>query len=306
VNLACLLTALLMLQIVLPVEIRLLLFPLALLYAPVSSHFHWGQSKLPLLLLLVAMMRCLEHGWVSVSGIILAIASLTRMFPLLLAVYLLLQRKWRAIWYFGLGLLAFSLLTLILAGSAQTFHFISAVAFLNGSKWLTYTTNVSLRGFVSRLFSWSRFLKDDSLDAIRGATILAIQLGIVATTSHLTLLRSRAKDDHWRLFSLWIASSIVLSPIAWDHDMVLLLVLFYNVAGAAVKGQASRRAIYASVTSYLCADSLFILSEIGLWPSNRLLTGFVEKDFVAMALAYVSAYWFAHDTPPDEPTLTCF
>jgi hypothetical protein len=88
--------------------------------------------------------------------------------------------------------------------------------------------------------------------------------------------------------------------------MVLLLVLFYNVAGAAVKGQASRRAIYASVTSYLCADSLFILSEIGLWPSNRLLTGFVEKDFVAMALAYVSAYWFAHDTPPDEPTLTCF
>jgi hypothetical protein len=284
-----------MLQTAIPLKIRLLLFPLALLYAPVSSHFHWGQSKLPLLLLLVAMMKCLEHGWEPLCGIILAIASLTRMFPLLLAGYLLLQKKWKAIWYFGLGLFAFSLLTLILAGGAQTFHFIYAASFLNTSKWTIYSNNISLRAFIFRVFRWSPFLQRPSLDSMRRAIILVAQLGMLAITTYLTLLRSRGKDSHWRLFSLWIASSIMLSPIAWDHDMVLLLVLFYKVAGAAVQGQASRRTIYTSVTSYLCAGSLFILSETGLWPSNWPLAGFAEKDFVAMATAYVSAYWFVRD-----------
>jgi Glycosyltransferase family 87 len=291
-NFACFLTALMLLQMGLPARIQLLLFPLALLYAPLSSHFHWGQSKLPVLLLLVLVMRTLERGWERLSGVILAFAGLTRLFPLLLVAYLLLQKKWNVVLYCGVGLLVVGLLTLVLGGVSQTVHFINAAVFLSNNKWLAYTSNISLRAFVSRLFSWSS-LEKPSMDFFKSATILAAELGILTTTIRATLAATRGRDYHWRLFSLWVVTSIMLSPIAWDHYMVLLFILFFKLTLAAVEGQADRRSIYMAVGSYLCADFPLILSAAGLWPSNWLITASAENDFVALALAYISAYWLA-------------
>jgi hypothetical protein len=183
-------------------------------------------------------------------------------------------------------------LTLVLGGVSQTVHFINAAVFLSSNKWLAYTSNISLRAFVSRLFSWSS-LEKPSMDFFKSATILAAELGILATTIRATLAATRGRDDHTRLFSLWVVTSIILSPIAWDHYMVLLFILFFKLTLAAVEGQADRRSIYMAVGSYLCADFPLILSAAGLWPSNWLIMASAENAFVALALAYISAYWLA-------------
>ena len=79
---------------------------LAVMYPPIYYHFFFAQSKIPLLLVLVLMMRSMEHGWDRGAGLCLALASLLRAFPLLLIGYLAIQRRWRVlVWTFiGLGI----------------------------------------------------------------------------------------------------------------------------------------------------------------------------------------------------------
>jgi len=303
-NFVCLIAALALLQSALPLRFRLLLFPLALLYEPVSSHFHWGQANLPVLLLLAGLVRCLECRRDGLGGTLLSLATLMRMFPLILVGYLLLQKKWRAVWYFVMGVSALGILTIVLAGIAQSLHYSDGMRVVTAEKWLTYTNNISVRAFITRLLLTTDALRQSSVQALRWVIILAAQLGILAATTRLTIAAPSGKDDHSRLLSLWIATSILLSPTAWDHYMVLLFVMFYSLTGAVLKGAAMRRAIYAAFASYICSDSPFILSSIGVWPAHGWLqAAFYEKDFVAMSLAYVAAYWFAHDIPAGEPIL---
>ena len=94
------------------------------------------------------------------------------------------------------------------------------------------------------------------------------------------------EDPDYRLFSLWVATAVILLPIAWDYDLVLMLVPFSQLAIVAARHEASRRAIAMAIVSYL----LLIWWEYVALSAN-------EFGFFSMLTAYLSAYWLATDQP---------
>jgi hypothetical protein len=89
---------------------------LVALYPPVISSFHLGQHKILILLLFALMMRWMRKGNDATAGLALAVASLIRIFPLLMVGYLLIERRYRVLLFTIVGLVVGILLTMVFFG----------------------------------------------------------------------------------------------------------------------------------------------------------------------------------------------
>jgi hypothetical protein len=265
---------------------------LALLYPPVGFHFWMGQSKLPVLLLLALMTHFMERGGEAAAGLALALATLLRIFPVALLAYLILLHRRRVAAYTVAGLLMGSVFTVMFVGMANIRSFLASLSFLTGHWW---EYDIALRSFVARTI-WALYPSPAlAPKIIRYAIVGIVDLSVVTMTFRATLMFENQNDPDWRVFSLWIATSVFLLPVAWDYDLTLMLIPFVEVARAAAQGAASRRAVSMAIVSYLLM--LFWECVIGhIPPSGTLLRMTVgEGGFLSMAAAYAAAYWFAVD-----------
>lgn len=265
---------------------------LAILYPPVGWHFWMGQSKLPLLLLLAFAMRWMECGRDAEAGLALALAALLRIFPLVVIGYPVLQRRWRVAGWAITGLLVGGALTAACAGSANIRSFVSSISFLTGHWW---EHDIALRAFVARTLWAVCPAPALAPRLVRYIIVGAVDLGALAATLKATMAYGERTDPDRRVFSLWIATSVFLLPVAWDYDLVLMLIPFAQIAGAAARGVGSRRALRWAALSYL----LILLWEcvIGhVLPSGaalRLTLG--EGGTFSMCAGWLAAYWFTLD-----------
>lgn len=265
---------------------------LAMLYPPVGLHLWMGQSKLPLLLLLVLAMHWMERRREMAAGAALALAALLRVFPIALVGYLALQHRWRVAAYTIVGVLLGCALTVMFTGIADARSFVSSLSFLTGNWW---ESDIGLRSFVARTL-WALYPTPLLTAQIaRFAIVGIVDLTVVTMTVGATLVFEEKSDPGWRVFSLWVATSIFLLPVAWDYDLTLMLIPFVQLARAAARGEASRRAVLMAAGSYV----LILLWECVIGhvpPSATVLRATIgEGGFFSMLTAYVAAYWFAVD-----------
>ena len=129
--------------------------------------------------------------------------------------------------------------------------FVNGIDVLTGTRWLQHDTNIALASFVSRLY-WSRFgvAPGTGIETLRHATIAAAWLGMIGLTCLATLRNAPAEDRDSRLFALWVATAIALSPTAWIHYMVLLFIPFARIFSSASRGRRNRGAITLAAASY--------------------------------------------------------
>ena len=276
-----------------------ILVALAILYTPVGTHFESAQNKFFTLLLLVLMMRCMEDGYDGSAGLLLALAGLTRMFPFVLAGYLLIRHRWRVMLYAAAGSVMFGALTVALFGAANSFSFLHLAAATSKPTWdLDY--NASSVTLVSRIF-WHSGYSGPGFEWLR-ATAVVISVGLVlGITTLATLKQPIAQDRDWRAFSLWIITSVMLFPSAKRYYLVMLLIPFAALASAAAHGRASRRAIAMAIVSYILIRypgqqaSLF-----GLVGSHIAgVRAVVGSACFPLLAAYISIYWLVIDEPHD-------
>ena len=112
--------------------------------------------------------------------------------------------------------------------------------------------------------------------------IVLVELGLLAMS-----LRAVRSAERERGFGLWVVTAVLLSPVAWIHYMVLLLVPFSQIASVAMQGTLNPRITSVTLASYLLITFL---------PLAQLLTGSAalgECAFLSLAAVYLSAYWFA-------------
>lgn len=268
---------------------------LALWYAPVFLNFWFGQSNIVLLLMLVLMMRWMERGNVAGAGLIFALAGLARVFPLPIGAYLLLTRRWRVLAYTAIGLAIGAAATLFLVGTSHSLNFFYAVPeHFNGYAWISTPTNIAMGAFISRIVWWI-WGRGPAPGYLRDAAIICADLSVVALGARATLIRRAGDDPDRRLFSLWVVTSMMLSPTMWLHILVLLLLPFIQLVSAFSRNRASRRALDMAVVSVLLA--YVTLASYVLDPGSYpfLKTSLEECGFGALLTAYVSTYWFATD-----------
>ncbi len=266
-------------------------------YAPVFLHFMYGQSNILILLMLVLMMRWMERGNSAGAGLIFALAGLVRVFPLPIAAYLLLTRRWRVLAYTGIGLAIGAAATLFLIGTTHSLNFFRAMpGHFNGYRGIATPWNIAMEAFISRIFWWIWGPQlGPAPGYLRAAAIICADLSVLVIGARATLIRNIGDDPDWRVFSLWVVTSLMLSPTVWLLNLVLLLLPFIQLVSAFSRNRARRRALDMAVVSVLLAyvaGASYIL-DARSYP--LLKTSLEECGFGALFAAYVSTYWFATD-----------
>lgn len=291
-------------------RIKIALAALAILFYPVRIHFNWAQTQLVLLLMLVAVERLLERSRDKVAGFILALAGLIKIFPLFVCGYLIAERRWRALSFTTIGLAAGSVATIALIGVPTSITFGARLAQVFSGGWLAQHGKadsvelVSISTFVSRMVA-------AIFGANRGATfnlvrVVAIALAaaaIVAGAVRATRASIGNPSRARRSFSLWIVTMVLLSPTAWIHYLVLLIVPYAELVIVANRGEASRRAIWAGAASYgLAQISPGAFAALQALLPIAIVTPIAQAWFPCAAmLAYGSAYWLAVDSADPLP-----
>jgi glycosyl transferase family 87 len=259
---------------------------LATLDPAVAAVFWFGQSKLIALVLLVITMRLIEKQRPQLAGFTLASVAMLRGFPFVLAAYLLLQRRWRVLLAAIAGVALIGIVTIWIAGVSMCLRFVSALPTVYVDPWNSMHRDFSIYFVISRQ-TWAISRNPGpALDLLRHLLIAGVDLSVLAATCRATLVVPERQDPDSRIFALWVATAIFLLPVAWDHDLTLMLIPFAQLAVVAARGAASRRAIAMAVLSYA---SLFWWEYVA-HSANEL-------GFGAMLTAYLSAYWLAVDQP---------
>ena len=261
---------------------------IALLYAPITENFVFGQRQPLVLLLLVLVMRAMQRRQEAVAGLLLGLAIAYRAFPALIAGYFLMRREWRVLAFVGLGFVLTSALTVVGLGLGICENYPHGMFFAI-RMFSSQPANVSLNGFVTRLFAHFGW----------GASTFSsiVQLFVISMVAWATG-RNRKRENFDRAsYGLWVAAAILLSPLSWIHYMMLLLIPFVEITSAAERRLCNRREVWAMVASYLLVAMTFrIRPDLvdPVWWSNGLKY-LAEGPSVALLLGFLAAYWLATD-----------
>jgi hypothetical protein len=295
----------------LPGRTAWLLGGLILMSAPVSLNLYWGQSQLIVLALLVCAMRAMERERDGAAGLLIAIAGLLRAYPLLLVGYFVFLRKWRAFAFAMAGIGAGVFATVAALGLAETLGFVHAASWLTDNYLVNRVDNLSLGPFVSRMFwALTGTALGSSTDWIRRVAIAVADVLVFGVTIRATMADANRSDPDWRIYSLWIAASLMLTPVGWHHYLVLLAIPFVQMVVAAEQGRSSSRAIWMATVSYLLgAVSIRVFNRFLVPPPTVfqlnfpwLVRALEETSFVALLTGYIASYWFAIDRlQPEHP-----
>lgn len=226
-NLACIAGALLLIagELKWPTGLAGLLLTVAVLlpFSPLYGQVLHAQNNGVVLLLLVWFWSCLRHGKDEAAGLFLGLATALKLLPGLLLIYLLLRRRWLALAWATLAFGGMQVLAWFLFGTADFRFWLEHLA-PHTAEFRTGWLNQSLHGYWARL--WEPSVKVPGsvplLQAPWVGQILAygFSLGLVLLLVPPTL-RPTGDDD--RVVGLWVTTMLLVSPLTWDHYLLLAL-----------------------------------------------------------------------------------
>jgi hypothetical protein len=222
--------------------------------------------------------------------------------------YFLFRGKWRALKFAIGGSVAGALIPVAFFGFARCLSWVHGAAWVSNHERMIFPFVISIAPFVSRMY-WAAF-GATAPDLLRHAAIFAVDALVFGLTVRATIVGVGRRDDDFRIFSLWIVMMLMLSPIAWHHYLVLLVIPFVQITIAAVQGRGPRPALWMAVGSYLLA-CVSVPITFGLlahptafqraFPS--LCAPLLETGFFTLLMGYVASYWLAVDSLIDDTAI---
>lgn len=195
-----------------------------LLTSPTFLSVHLGQMSIVMALLLVGAYT-LRSKYVALSALLLALATMMKLYPALLWLYALLRGPRRvAYWTLAMGLLLVAIFLPFYATEHYTSFILTSV--ISGNHPYAAEFNLSIYGF------WTRLLTDTPYAIpLLNAPWLARTLSVICCTLLLVLCAILARhmdDERKRLheYCLWLCVMLLLSPINGSYNSVLLLLPF--------------------------------------------------------------------------------
>lgn len=241
-----------------------------LLFAPVINNFDLGQSKIEILCLLVLALYWIDRGCDCAAGATLALASLWRIFPILMLGYLAAGRRYRTLGWTAGWLAVGTASTIALVGWKPCVDFLIGLQSFDQQVLLENQNNLCLAAVI-----------------LRNTGSHALVIGAIVAILAATAGASFGEERHWRIFALWVVAAVLLLPLAWPYDMVLMLIPFASLAAA----PGSAGALVLLAVSYLTASMQTWLFLFGHLILGLRLTSFLYPLSVhTQWLAPVSGY----------------
>jgi hypothetical protein len=198
---------------------------------PLSDSIAYGQTDLLLLLLLAALLRLWRSGRSTAAGVLLGVAGLIKLYPLLLVLWWLRRRDWRALGGTVLGLIGGTLLALAVLGPAVHRSFVLQVLPLIGgtTNWIE---NQTVSGVVTRTAGELIKLRPFTLQPY-------VAIGLLLSAALVVLVAWRQQPQTERCtpqalleFSAWTMLFALAAPAAWLHYHTLLVLPIVALAAA--------------------------------------------------------------------------
>jgi hypothetical protein len=196
-----------------------------LLWYPVFNCLGSGQSSMIIAFCLITGWFSLRHSREYLSGLFFAIATLMKLFPGLILLYLLIMKNWRAL----IAMVSFIViglsLTVFIVGldDVRTYAIIMVARDIDDFRG--YVLNHSIGGIVSRLFGkqmgWFKPLVE--IPHISTLLIILLSIGVIVYTILKLKEMATKKELTDYGFALTLVTMLLLSPITWSHIFPVLI-----------------------------------------------------------------------------------
>jgi Glycosyltransferase family 87 len=202
---------------------------------PVYGNLYLGQLTLELVLLVTMIWALERSGRSSAAGLIVGAAAAIKLFPAYLVLLYLARRQLRPLAAAVLSFLALNLLAVFVLG-LNSYHDYITTVIPGQAKFWSCGYNLSIAGFWHKLFN--PIAETGLVDPLwlsptlaRGGTLLS---SLVLTLSVATCVyRAQTPLQHDLAFGTTVTAMILVSPVAWDFSLPLLLVPLALIAHSA-------------------------------------------------------------------------
>jgi hypothetical protein len=234
-------------------QLAFLLLPVLLASLPTMLGLQFGQFHIATLLLSVAAMICFEERRPAVGGALLAVATVSKLFPAFLLVYLLARRRWREVAWTLAGCVVFSLAGLAVLGwtpfeafltyQLPRIHTGEAFAFYE-KEALVVSRNLGIPGLVTKL----QFLGVPGMTHGLGATLGWLFTFLLFWLAWTAGRRAEGRVAEARAWLALLSLGAFRSPLAPPYVTLSILWLLTLLAGE-IRGRTS--AVVAFVVAWL-------------------------------------------------------
>lgn len=259
---------------------------LLLLWSPVKDELSVGQLMSLLLLLLTGSWLTLRRNKDVWGGVLLGIVLSIKLIGWTIVLYLLLKRRWKAVFASGLIFILANGLSGILIGFDNVINYYLVVGSSAAALYMNHERNISVWTLGYRLFDGTYSNAAFSIEAppmIFLPTIAPVISGIFVIGLLVIILWKTHKSNDFDLaYGNLICANIVLTPIAWSHYYILALIPLVILITFLIKTKLLNNYVkwftLVSVTLFLAfglRSAVLLLSGQSLVPTVEARTSFV-------------------------------
>ncbi len=197
---------------------------LATYMGPLRAQLEQGQWNLVLVLLLTGTWSSSRTQRYGLAGVLLGLATALKLFPGLLIVVFMLQRRWRLVVCATVVVLAMNLLTVLVFG-LETYQSYLFTVLPHLERFRSFGSGISLKMFWCRLFDPEPSGPVTPLlyaPGLARALVALSSLLLLAGLAWFSWL-ARSRKDRDGVFALGLVTMVLVSPVAWDHYILMLL-----------------------------------------------------------------------------------
>ncbi|OGL44369.1 MAG: hypothetical protein A2161_02815 [Candidatus Schekmanbacteria bacterium RBG_13_48_7] len=197
-------------------------------FYPLIRTVNGGQANLVVLALITISLLLIKHQKEWTAGAFLALATAIKLHPLILIGYCLMKKKYRVFYSAVIWILILMILSTVFVGWQIMKVYYLEVLPKWASNMRAHDMNVSIAGFVSRLFIGYRWLTPPFHNPALARTIVTLSaLSILIAIAILFYKRKTTYIDCFNMeFSIVIIATALVSTWTLDHHLVLLLIPF--------------------------------------------------------------------------------
>jgi hypothetical protein len=277
---------------------------LLVLFFPLYDNFCYAQVQLMMLFGLLAVQRLLARRADAMAGLLLSFLALLKLYPVVLVGYLLVRRRWRAIAWVALGIIAGTACTWLAFGG-RILMVIPSASGLTGAPVVTHSlaggikalSNIpsvltQQRGFLSLSDQVVRLVRRLDPGASNQLTTLAIMLGLglaLVLAVYATLRSNPDWHNDIAVFSLWVALTPLITHAYEDYGVLLLMPLAL-IAGSVARGEKFfASAKWLALAAYALANATPVAIGALHFPQPPILAVFKEL----LTIGFVAAWFYA-------------
>lgn len=194
-------------------------------FRAIADVLAFGQIDLVLLTLMMLTLWCVRREWDLLAGVLVALATLFKLYPIILLGFFFVKGQWRALIGFVLGMLVFNGIAIgVMGWEMHRIYLFEVIPGINGTT--AYADNQTFAGFIARFVDSPKAAEivHNRLISLLYTAVAGISM---AFACYLSLRDAKPTSTIYTLqFGLFLLMMVLVVPAAWMHYQTLLLIVF--------------------------------------------------------------------------------